>query len=278
MAIDVSAQDFQKVVIDGSRQVPVVVDFWAPWCGPCRTLGPVLDRVAGEAAGRWVLVKVNTDENPGLAQAYGIQGIPAVKAFRDGKVVSEFVGAQPEPAVRKFIDGVVPDEAAAAVARARALAARGDTAEADAAYAAALAADPAQPDALLHSAERAVMRGDPAAARALLGRIRSADRGPRRAALARLGFAIEAPSVDEARAGVIGAPDDPAARFALGQALVVAGDTGEALEIFLGLVKKHRAWRDEAARKAMLATFDLMTPHDPLQSEYRRRLSMELYA
>ncbi len=215
MAQDVSARDFQRDVLDRSREVPVVVDFWAPWCGPCRTLGPVLDRVAAEAAGRWVLVKVNTDENQALAQTYGIQGIPAVKAFRDGKVVAEFVGAQPEAAVRTFVAGVLPDPGAEAVRRARALAEQGDLGGADAAFGQALAADPAQPDALLHAAQQAVARGDRAGAAALVERIRDADRRPRAAALARLAFAIAAPSLADARAAVLATPDEPAARFGL---------------------------------------------------------------
>ena len=107
--------DFQNAVIDRSREVPVVVDFWAEWCGPCRALTPALERAAGEREGKVELVKVDVDGNPGLAQAYGVQGIPAVKAFKDGEVVDEFVGAQPAPVVEKFMDRLVPSEADALV-------------------------------------------------------------------------------------------------------------------------------------------------------------------
>src|SRR5687767_3067631 len=116
MATDVTQADFQQTVLARSRETPVVVDFWAEWCGPCRALTPALERAAEARAGKVDLVKVDVDGNPGLAREYGIQGIPAVKAFRDGQVVDEFVGAQPAAAVERFFDGLVPSEADALVA------------------------------------------------------------------------------------------------------------------------------------------------------------------
>jgi putative thioredoxin len=149
MIVDVGDRDFEREVVERSRDLPVVVDLWAPWCGPCRALGPVLERLATEQAGAFVLAKVNVDEAPAVAQRLRVQSIPAVKAFRDGAVVAEFVGAQPERAVRDFLASILPSEADRLAREGERKSAAGDAPGAEAAFDAALAADARHPRALL---------------------------------------------------------------------------------------------------------------------------------
>src|SRR5687767_14109132 len=147
--IDVGDADFERAVVARSRDVPVVVDFWAPWCAPCRALGPLLERLANEHQGAFVLARVNVDEAPATAEAFRVQSIPAVHALRDGAVVPGFVGAQPEPVVRQFLASILPNEADHAAKEAEALAGRGDAAGAEARFHDALAHDARHGRALL---------------------------------------------------------------------------------------------------------------------------------
>jgi putative thioredoxin len=276
MHIDVTTTSFEADVVTRSREVPVVVDFWAPWCGPCRTLGPVLERLAAQAAGRWVLAKVNTDENRGLAQRFQIQGIPAVKAFVNGAVAAEFVGALGEAQVRSFLDKVVPDEAAVAAASGARAAQAGDPSSAEAAFRAALNLNATQPDALLWLAERAVDGGRSSEAVELLSRMKGPDLAARLGPVAALRFRVEARPLAEA-AAAFAAGASVANEFALGEALAAAGDWEGALEHFLAVVRRDRAFGGDAGRKAMLQVFDVLGPTDPRADGWRRKLSMELF-
>ncbi len=275
--MDVTEATFEQEVIARSREIPVVVDFWADWCGPCRVLGPVLERLEAESGGRWVLAKVDVTANPGLANRYGVQGIPAVKAFRGGEVVAEFVGAMPEAAVRRWLGGFDPDEADDLVARGDAARADGRNDDAVAAYRAALEVRADHPDALLGLAELA---SDPGEARDLLGRLPprlSPEQAARRARIA-LGLDGNGGDVASLRARVEAAPDDLDARWELAHALAAAERYDEALGHLLEIVRRDRSYRDDGARKAMLEIFDVVGPRSELADGWRSKLAMVLYA
>jgi putative thioredoxin len=179
MALDVTDATFQSEVIDRSMTTPVVVDLWATWCGPCQTLGPILDKVVGETDGQVVLVKVDVDQNPGISQAFRVQSIPMVVAFAGGQPVDAFMGAQPEHEVREFVQRLLPTEAESALAD---LLRSGD----EASLRQALELDPGNEDAIVALAELLVERGENEEALALLGRIPETDRTRHVAAMARV--------------------------------------------------------------------------------------------
>ena len=181
-AIDVTDATFQTEVLDKSNEVPVVVDLWAPWCGPCKTLGPIIEKVVDETGGKVVLAKVNVDENPGLSQAFKVQSIPAVYALKDGAVVDGFMGSYPEHAVKEFVDALLPSEEQLAVAE---LVAAGD----EASLRLALSLEPANEDVIVALAELLIAEGGNDEALALLARIPESDRTRHVAALARVGDA-----------------------------------------------------------------------------------------
>ncbi len=181
-AIDVTDATFQTDVIDKSAEVPVVVDLWAPWCGPCKTLGPIIEKVIDETGGKVVLVKVNIDENPGLSQAFKVQSIPAVYAVKDGAVVDGFMGAYPEHAVKEFVDSLLPSEEEVAI---RELLDAGD----EGSLRIALSMAPANEDVIVALAELLIAEGNSDEALALLARIPESDRTRHVAALARVGQA-----------------------------------------------------------------------------------------
>ena len=179
-AIDVTDETFQVEVLDKSNEVPVVVDLWADWCGPCKTLGPMIEKVVDETNGKVALVKINVDENPGLNQAFQVQSIPAVFALKDGAVVDSFIGAVPEATIKQFVDSLVPSEAQAAVTE---LIQAGD----EASLRLALATDPANEDAIVKLAELLVADGRSDEALALLSRVPESERTRHVAAMARVG-------------------------------------------------------------------------------------------
>lgn len=276
---DATDRDFETSVLERSKEVPVLVDLWAPWCGPCRTLGPLLERLAEENRGAFEVAKVNVDENPGLAEAFRVQSIPMVLAFRDGQVAEHFVGALPESELRRFVARLLPSEADRLAADGEQRLAGGDAEGAEAAFRAALEKDVRHGGALVGLASVLERRGDTDEALALLDRV---DPGPHRQRADRLAAAIRvqlagAGEFDELRRRTEANPDDLEALFAYAQAAAARERHEEALAAFLRIVGRDREFRDDAARRAMLDLFALLGNDHPLTDRYRSELAKVLF-
>ena len=279
---DVTSATFEREVLDASRQVPVIVDFWAPWCGPCKVLGPVLEKLAAEYGGRFRLAKVDSDANLELASAFGVRSIPDVRAFQDGKVVGQFMGALPEGQLRAFIDKLLPSASDIERARAAGLKRAGDSAAAVQALRTALELDPDNQLARIDLAELQIDLEQLDDAVRLLDAVRShIDWDERvetlRSALQFARAAQSGPTDDALRAQISASPADIDARMALANRLAGAHAYREAMDELLEVIGRNKDWQDGAARKQMLAIFGLMESDPELVSEYRRKLSRALY-
>ncbi len=265
--IEVGDADFGDRVLEESRRRPVIVDFWAAWCGPCRTLGPVLEKVAEEHAGEFLLAKVDVDANPVVASQFRIQSIPNVWAFVDGRPVDQFIGAYPEPAVREFISRLLPSEADRGAAQAAEAAASGDPEAAERAFREALEADPGNRGARLGLGRILAERGEVAEARELLTPLVPDPEADRLLAAMRV---QEWASRTDGSDGSDGSP--------LAQAKRMAGEGRfrEALDGLLGAVRYSPEDRD-SARGAMLDVFAVLGDDDPLVREYRSKLAAALF-
>lgn len=278
---DVTTQNFAQEVIETSRQVPVLADFWAPWCGPCRTLGPMLEKLEAEYAGKWKLAKINSDENPELSAQFHVRSIPYVVAFVDGVPVDQFVGVLPEPQLRAFLDRVIPQPAEVAYREGLAARQAGETADAREAFQNALAFDPGFDAARFELVNVLLDSGETHAAQdefALLSP--KAPQDERYATLeTRLKAAKRAgalPDADALRRRVEAEPDNLQARLDLAQQYIAGQQYEAALEELLAIVERDRTFRDDIARKTMVSVFDMMRDAPQAVSHWRRQLASKL--
>ena len=277
--------DFMRDVVDASREVPVLVDFWAPWCGPCKQLTPILEKAVRAAKGAIRLVKLNIDDHPEVPGQMGVQSVPAVFAFQDGKPVDGFMGALPESRVSAFIARLIGENAdsGADIEAAEAALAAGDVNAAAQAFGEILQGDAENAQAAAGLAKCYIKTGDLTRAEQTLALVppTKADSAPvasARAALELARKADQAGDVESLRATVAADPSDVQARFDLALALNAAGDREGALDELLELLAKHRKWNDDAARKQLVQLFDAWGPADPASIGGRQRLSSLLFA
>jgi putative thioredoxin len=282
--MDTTLATFEQDVIAASALAPVLVDFWAPWCGPCKTLGPMLEKLEAEAAGKWKLVKVNVDENQELAGHFQVRSIPHVMAFADGQPVDQFVGVLPEGQLREFIERLVPQGPDAARLEAQTALAEGRREDAYDALEAALAYDPGFDEARMDRIEMLLEDRRIDEARSEIGLLSpkttqgiDARFNAIKTRLDAVDAAAALPPTDALEATVAANPDDLEARFDLASALIARLKYEGALEHLLAIVQRDRTFRDDIGRKTMLSVFDLAAHQPELVSQWRRKLSALLF-
>lgn len=275
--VDVTNDTFQAQVLERSQQVPVLVDYWADWCGPCQMQMPVLRKLVEEHAGNFVLAKVNTDTERELARAHGIRSLPTMRLYKDAQMVEEILGAQTEATLRILLDRYIERASDRERHAARAAYQRGDTAAALAMLKTAMQTDPQNHRVTLDYAELCLQEGQLAEAESLLTGLPRDIRDEPEATrlLALLGFAsaaAAAPATTELERRVAGNPEDLEASYQLGARYVLEDQPAAAMETFLGILQRDRTFRDDAGRTALLAVFDLLGSDSDLVNDYRRKL------
>jgi putative thioredoxin len=284
---DSDSQNFMKDVIEASRSQPVIVDFWAPWCGPCKQLGPIIERVVRAAGGKVRLVKINVDESPELAQQLRIQSIPMVYGFVQGQPVEGVAGALPESQIKAFVERLAgpvgPSPVEAALEQAKAAVAAGQTEVARQIYERVLGAEPENPDALAGAARCQIASGRLAAAREILDNVptQHSNHVEVDGARAALSLAEEAGTLagpETLRERLQASPDDHAARLDLATSLFLRGQIEPAIDELLSIVRRDREWQDQAARKQLVKFFEALGPNHPATVAGRRKLSAVLFS
>lgn len=280
--IDVDQASFDRDVLERSSDVPVLVDFWAPWCAPCRTLGPILEKLVKEMEGRFVLAKIDSDQNPELSREYGVRSIPAVKLFVDGEVEDEFTGSLPESGVRQFLDRAIPSPLDRVAQQASILADQGAWGKAEEMFAGVLEQNPTHAPSLLGMIRVLLNSNRETDAHPFFARLppKTAESAEGKLLRARIAFSggQAQTNLEELQEKVVVAPANLAARMALGNGLVKSKRYAEGMDQFLEVIRRDRTFQDGIGRKALLQVFDLLGPSHALVTEYRPKLSAILFS
>lgn len=270
--VDVDETDFEYEVVAYSKQMPVIVDFWAEWCGPCKILGPILEKVADESQGIFRLAKVNVDDNPNLSQQYGVRSIPFVKAFRDGLVVGEFVGAQPESRIREFIRGIAPSETDLTLEKAISLLAEHEWLDAEHTFQEYLESNPDSPTGLLGLAKCYIMQGKSSKAIEILNYIRPSKEYSLGEIIKPLAYTLENIQRNDP---II--EDDLEMTYQHSLRLINLGNIPAAMDGLLDILRQDKNFRDGEVKRIMLSLFEILGNDHEISRQYRNEFASVIF-